>query len=362
MRNNAPKKSAFCHLNHDNVRLIFRILKRRSVLLLITPMFAGCASQQIGPIRPVSIESDVAMVSSLAYPQDLTQFSSYPPDAQAAIRNEMLTARMFVADMEYQPYEANLTKETQREGLLATAVNLGLTTSSTLVGAAATKTILSGLATGVTGLDKAYSEKELLSNAMQTLQTQMRADRKTQAAEIYAKMFRDAGNDVKRPTPISEYTLTMALSDAEAYYQAGTIASALIGLSRTVSNKDTNASLAKAQAGPNAAAVAAATKTAAPISPVEIPPSRAVFVAPIASPKVRTLQPPTIVKNLDAINSFENRLQPETISEYQGALCIEKPDRNINSLRKAVVDFFQGSGLPTIVFEPTVFNPRGYWK
>ena len=73
--------------------------------------------------------------------------------------------------MEYQAYEANLTKEMQDEGLLGTATVLGLTTSSTLVGAAATKTILSGIATGVAGLDKAYNEKELLSNAMQALQT-----------------------------------------------------------------------------------------------------------------------------------------------------------------------------------------------
>jgi hypothetical protein len=257
-------------------------------------------------------------------------------------RNEMLTARMFVADMEYQPYEANLTKEMQREGLLATGVNLGLTTSSTLVGAAATKTILSGLATGFTGLDKAYSEKELLSNAMQALQTQMRADRKTQAAEIYAKMFQDVGNNVKRPTPISEYTFTMALSDAEAYYQAGTIASALIGLSRTVSNKETNAGLAKAGAGPNPDAVTAASLAAAPMSGVTIPPSRTVFVAPVKSPHERPPPPPTRVTiNSLGINSYERQiLLKEQISDYESALCLPR-DGNVASLRKGVIDFFR---------------------
>ena len=210
----------------------------------------------------------------------------------------MLTARMYVADMEYQVYEANLTKEIQDEGLLGTAAILGLTTASTLVSPAPTKTILSGLATGVTGLDKAYNEKELLSNAMQALQTQMRADRKAQAAEIYAKMLRGTGN-AKQPTPIGEYTWSMALADAEAYYQAGTVSSALIGLSRTVSNKETNAGLAKAEAGPNPVAVAAAHETAAPISGVTtppvprvtIPPSRKVFVAPVKSAQERAPAP-----------------------------------------------------------------------
>ena len=190
----------------------FRTVNPWAISLVMAPLFAGCASHQIGPNRPVPIETDVAMVSSLAYPQDLATFASNWPDKGAA-RNEMLTARMYVSDMEYQVYEANLTKEMQDEGLLGTATVLGLTTSSTLVGAAATKTILSGIATGVAGLDKAYNEKELLSNAMQALQTQMRADRNAQAAQIYARMF----TTDKKPTPISQYTWTMALSDAEAF-------------------------------------------------------------------------------------------------------------------------------------------------
>jgi hypothetical protein len=308
-------------------------------MLTLISTLAGCASHQVGPNRPVPIETDVSMVSSIAYPRDLATFASNWSD-KAVARNEMLTARMYVADMEYQVYEANLTKEIQDEGLLGTATLLGLTTASTLVSPAPTKTILSGLATGVAGLDKAYNEKELLSNAMQALQTQMRADRKAQAAEIYAKMLRGTGN-AKQPTPIGEYTWSMALADAEAYYQAGTISSGLIGLSRTVSNKETNASLAKAEAGPNPTAVVAAHDTAAPISGVTIPPSRTVFVAPISSPKQRTLPPPPpIVIDSGGINSFEQKnLSKDTIMRYQGALCAPQ-DGSVASLRKAMATFF----------------------
>jgi hypothetical protein len=214
-------------------------------------MFASCASHQIGPNRAIPIESDVEAVRLLAYPSN--QARSDP-----GARNDMLTARMYLADMEYQVYEANLTKEMQDEGLLGTAAILGLTTSSTLVGAVATKTILSGVATGVTGLDKAYNEKELLSNAMQALQTQMRADRNAQAAQIYARMF----TKQKTPTPISEYPMAMALSDAEAYYQAGTVTSALVGLSKTTARAAENAAAAKAAQGPNSSQVAAAQEMA----------------------------------------------------------------------------------------------------
>jgi hypothetical protein len=173
---------------------------------------------------------------------------------------------MYMADVEYHYYEARLTREMQDEGLVATATGLGLTTAATLVDPAQTKTILAGLATAVIGLDKAYSEKELLSNTIQALQTQMRADRKTQAGTIYAKMFRDTSSATRIVTPIADYTLPMALSDADAYYQAGTIASALIGFSKTLANADRNADEAKARSGPNPNTVSDVKETAAPSS------------------------------------------------------------------------------------------------
>jgi hypothetical protein len=307
----------------------FRAVKPGAILLVVAPMLASCASHQIGPNRPIPIESDVEAVRLLAYPSNLAR-------SDPGARNDMLTARMYLADMEYQVYEANLTKEMQDEGLLGTAAILGLTTSSTLVGAVATKTILSGVATGVTGLDKAYNEKELLSNAMQALQTQMRADRNAQAAEIYARMF----TKQKTPTPISEYTMAMALSDAEAYYQAGTVTSALVGLSQTTARAAENAAAAKAAQGPNSSQVTAAQEMAAPMA-VTIPPSRAVFVAPISSTQQRAPAPgPNIVLNAGGKSQYEKlRMPKETILDYQKELCVH-PDGNVVSLRSAMADYF----------------------
>src|SRR4051812_42186917 len=103
---------------------------------------AGCTSTQVGPIRPITIADDVAYTRPLAEP-DLSTFYGADPLSQAAVRNQMLTARMYIADVQYHYYEARLTREVQEEGLAATLASLGLTTASTLVGSAATKTILS---------------------------------------------------------------------------------------------------------------------------------------------------------------------------------------------------------------------------
>ena len=285
---------------------------------------AGCTSTQVGPIRPITIADDVAYTRPLAEP-DLSTFYAAAPGTQAAVRNQMLTARMYIADIQYHYYEARLTREVQEEGLAATLASLGLTTASTLVGSAATKTILSGTATAVVGADKAYNEKELLSNTIQALQTQMRADRKTQAAAIYAKMFKDTGNP-RTLTPIVEYTLPMALSDADAYYQAGTIASALIGLSKTVANAEHNADQAKSDAGPNPEAVSNAKLTAAPMSNQTTAPPiarvRPTIIRDVNTPLERFVIP--AVQSETRLGLFESKMSSKDLKAVLVALC--RPD------------------------------------
>jgi hypothetical protein len=225
-----------------------------------------------GPYRPITIEQDVAFVGPLAEP-DLAGFLSLPLDRQASVRNQVITARMYIIDMEYSSYESNLTQVIQDEGLAATLISMGLTTSASLIAVQSTSHILSGTATVVTGADKAISEKLLLNNSIQALQTQMRADRKEVAGEIMAKMLRSS---------IDIYPLPMALSDVEHYRQVGTIASALIGLSRTVANAEQLADRAKALAGPAPVQVTLVKDVArpaiAPSAPVRMlppPPPRA---------------------------------------------------------------------------------------
>jgi hypothetical protein len=281
---------------------------------------AGCTSTQVGPIRPITIADDVAYTRPLAEP-DLSTFYGADPLSQAAVRNQMLTARMYIADVQYHYYEARLTREVQEEGLAATLASLGLTTASTLVGSAATKTILSGTATAVIGADKAYNEKELLSNSIQALQTQMRADRKTQAAAIYAKMFKNTSP--RTLTPIIEYTLPMALSDADAYYQAGTISSALIGLSKTVANAEHNADQAKSDAGPNPEAVSDAKITAAPLSNQTALPAivrvRPTVIRDVTTPLERVVVKPKTEPT--RIGPFEQKMSDKDMRTVLTMLC-----------------------------------------
>ena len=292
---------------------------------------SGCATNQLGPVRPITVEQDVALAKALI-DDDLLRFSNADFVTEAGMRNEIVTARMYIIDVEYDYYEARLTREMQDEGLLATATELGLTTAATLVPVVQTKTLLSALATGVVGLDKAYNEKELLSNTVQALQTQMRADRKREAAVIYAKMFKDLSSNARMITPIAEYTLPMALSDVDAYYQMGTLSSALIGLSKTVATAERNADEAKSQAGPNPGAVSLAKATASPVVPPDIS-RRPTIIGDVRVPMQRVAPPPPPPPSPDGptrLSKYESNLMlPGDFRLVLDALCRPKSEKDL---------------------------------
>jgi hypothetical protein len=201
---------------------------------LLTPSFRQ-------PDRLYSFDEQIEQAKALA---------NTPAYSQSQ-RNNLITAHMYAIDLKYTKYEAELTHEAEAEGFGSAAIVQVLTTTGALV-AAPTTHILSAVASGVNGIDSAYNQKILLSNAIQNLQTQMRSDRSEQASYIYANMKCSA----------SAYPLGMALSDLELYYRAGTVPSALIGLSKTVNKAETDAKAAK-QANAPAAPPAAMEQLAA---------------------------------------------------------------------------------------------------
>jgi hypothetical protein len=325
-------------------RLLNVVVKLALSFVVTVPLLANCmiASSQIGPERPITIDDDVSWLRDQTQ-DDLKTFYQLSPAQQALRRNEIVTVRMYIVDMEYHKYEARLTREMQEEGLAATATSLGLTTTASLIPVAQTSRLLSGIATGVTGLDKAYDEKQLLSNTMQALQTQMRADRKTQAAAIQASMI---DPKTKAIIPITEYTLPMALSDVETYYQAGTIASALVGLSKTVAEREKNAQQAKSDSGPNPQAVSQVRSTANPTAPTAPPTIK-------ASQAVAPTPPPSSGFMLGGMTDVEKRTSKSLGMAMQGALCVSA-DGNFGDIdsptRLAIAQFkagFANRQLPT---------------
>jgi len=162
------------------------------------------------------------------------------PTWDMASRNEYITTRMYAIDLAYTQYESSLTHESQDINFLTTVSTLALTGTAALIPVGQTSRVLAGIASGVTGTGAAYNEKILMSNLIQNLEGQMRIDRNDQAAIIYQNMKCD----------MKSYPVGLALADLEAYYRAGTLSSALIGLNKTVGKAEAMAKANKESKNP----------------------------------------------------------------------------------------------------------------
>jgi hypothetical protein len=198
----------------------------RAGSLLIALLVSGCFSSiEGGPPRLFSVaeESDIAR-ARLARGEDA--FYSAPAAQNKLVRNEIIAGRMRAIDTYYYAFEASLIRERQEVGFISSIISIGLSGAVPLVNAEATKNILGAASSGLQGATKAYSDEVLFQKTVQVLATQMRAHRDAVASNIIKKM---------NTFDLDAYPLSMALSDVDEYYAAGTIAGALIEIQKTVS-------------------------------------------------------------------------------------------------------------------------------
>ena len=172
---------------------------------------------------------------------------------------------------------------------------------------------------------------------------------KRRRALIYGKMYRDTGNNTRKITSIAEYTLPMALSDADAYYHAGTISSSLIGLSKTVARAERNADQAKISTGPNPEVVSIVKEIAAPQSAPLVPALRPFILPPSTARAFRELIPSSARAPLAGAGGQPGRHQVRAYDwaptnggrtkeclfpvgrQIQGNLCVSVPDGNFGA-------------------------------
>ena len=143
-------------------------------------------------------------------------------------RNEFIAARLTLYNLEYLQFisQFQLTRAQVDSALDITSIGVNLATS--LVGSAATKSILGAVAAGLgqtrTSLEKNFYNTETTS----ALISAMNAQRKTALVPIVEGMAADP----------SQYPLSSAIVDLEAYQQAGTIQGALQAVQTDSSVKD----------------------------------------------------------------------------------------------------------------------------
>lgn len=143
-----------------------------------------------------------------------------------SVRNQILNDLMGMIDYNYYEFEGNLRGDKTVQEMSADIATLGLTAAATVMGGAETKTILSAIATGVVGVNSTIDKEVFQSNTVQAIQLQMRSRRAAIEINLNAGMGKN----------IQKYPLQNGIRDVVAYYNAGSLTDALIGLVQSSGN------------------------------------------------------------------------------------------------------------------------------
>jgi hypothetical protein len=159
------------------------------------------------------------------YKSDLTKYrdllDTVKPDDAKAQRNKIVFRIMAQIDAAYSRFETGLATTRAGAQTLADGANLGVTAAATVVGASSVKDILSATSVALQGTRLSFDKNFFEEKTTESLISQMRATRKNLNAQMLDSL---ANRDV------TSYPLEAAWSDLVAYFNAGTIPSALVDI------------------------------------------------------------------------------------------------------------------------------------
>jgi hypothetical protein len=178
-------------------------------------LLSSCKTLEGGPDRIYSVAEEVAAARQTI--ETLTA-QYYNGGANENVRNEIVSRRMYIIDVEYSQYEESLTRERQELGFITSTTAQGLNVAGALFTPAQTVRILSGVAGAVGSVRGYYDSEIVIAKTIQIAQGQMQYLRDQVSTRIRNSMAQ----------PLGQYPLSLALSDLEDYYRAGTLSEGLV--------------------------------------------------------------------------------------------------------------------------------------
>jgi hypothetical protein len=188
----------------------------------------GCATrvklyQPKPPVSPGKYRA--AVVKELSDPKLVDDYEALPQatredrEKKVARRNRILREYVWLIDQNYDQFEARYYGAQAGVNWAGDVVNIGLTGVSSVTGTAHLKSVLSAIATGVTGIKTSYEKNFFDQQTRSAIVQKMRALRAEQLALLEDENHMKAG--------ISEYDLQSGINDVNRYYDAGTVIAAL---------------------------------------------------------------------------------------------------------------------------------------
>lgn len=183
-------------------------------------LIGGCAAFDGYPKRVTEPDADIAELK----PQlDAAAIRSCLQAPDLACRNRIIGARMYATDIRFSQFEEALFRDTRSGSFNATLATLGLTTVAAASSGGAAQA-LSGVSALIIGGREAFQKEVLSERTVLAIHTAMRARRAEVALRLRSGIQQ----------PVARYTLESALGDLDAYYNAGTVLGALVGITESV--------------------------------------------------------------------------------------------------------------------------------
>ena len=210
-------------------RLLLWLRHGLALALLALP---GCAAFRGAPEPPfrntqANLEQLEALYSGTAVVECLQRpLAAEAPDRHRECRDSIIQALMLGIDVRYAEFEIGLLNDNRYIGTAAAAIGLGLNAAGA-VSPAGSARALAAAAAGVAGLRERADSELLLRSTMAALQTAMQARRAERRLSIITGLRQTSG----------VYPLGSALSDVLAYYRAGTLVGATIGVNDAVAQQ-----------------------------------------------------------------------------------------------------------------------------
>ncbi len=146
------------------------------------------------------------------------------------IRNRILFELMGMVDDYYYEKTIELRSQVIGKNLVTELTGIGTSFASALAGGEQIKTVLAAISTGIQTFNASVDKEIFLDQTIQAIRFQMDGNRSKIKAEILRKMAADS----------SAFPIKAGLQDIIAYYDAGTVTSALATLAaEAAANKTT---------------------------------------------------------------------------------------------------------------------------
>lgn len=195
-------------------------LAMASVCALVLITATACSTMAGYPDQSGDTKAELTLLQTYWDPKTLADYAKAPTQPR---RDEIVGGRIRAIDLQFGIWQLALVTDTMKLNTIGDITSLAVTTTATITSSVHAKTILSAIATALTGAKATINKDVFYDKTVPALLAQMIATRKQVLVRLRTGLSQE----------LTEYSLNQALSDVDDYYTAGTIPAALAGITET---------------------------------------------------------------------------------------------------------------------------------